>query len=464
MTGHTVDKPKDPGHLMPPPSSHSSSSTESKVIFTCNYCNWCSAEVGLVFEKGGAFVQLARMANDGGKRRTVKDHRERRKENPDEPPVPDGEMTPDLQFNNLKAFYSTQLAEASSGSASTSVAGLSDFGFSSPAAMNRLINMYAGGSLGGKRQQGRVPTMREAKDTDEGLVRAELDEAAEIGRLQAQNWHDTPNLEQRTVHHETWRTAGEYRPVPMLLRTKRSKRCPVCRHIITKPEAKVANVRYRIRLVASNYVPTIKVKPMPTTGSTLPPLTPITPRTAPPRPAVAPQQPLLAPGMPVQFVLTFTNPIFEPVKVTLAAPAATPGRFPSKVTLLCPQFTIQKNYDMWDDALKDDFETSKDAAASGDAGKIYDQGRNWVSVVMEIVPGSLRLDGLKWAREQGEDVDDGPLKEDEDILEIPMLVRIEWEADVQELGVEKGGRDKAPRDKRELAYWCVLGIGKIAQE
>jgi dynactin-4 len=42
--------------------------------------------------------------------------------------------------------------------------------------------------------------------------------------------------------------------------------------------------------------------------------------------------------------------------------------------------------------------------------------------------------------------------EDEDILEIPVFIRMEWETEGHEKEAEK----------RELAYWSVLGVGRIA--
>ena len=64
----------------------------------------------------------------------------------------------------------------------------------------------------------------------------------------------------------------------------------------------------------------------------------------------------------------------------------------------------------------------------GEIGKIWERGRNWVSIVVEVVPASLRTDLLS-VTNPGKDVDTGPLKEDEDMLEVPMFVRVEWEAD-----------------------------------
>ena len=47
--------------------------------------------------------------------------------------------------------------------------------------------------------------------------------------------------------------------------------------------------------------------------------------------------------------------------------------------------------------------------------------------------------------------------EDEDVLELPVFVRVEWEAEVEERGKEGG------KEKRELAYWVVLGLGRVGK-
>jgi dynactin-4 len=63
--------------------------------------------------------------------------------------------------------------------------------------------------------------------------------------------------------------------------------------------------------------------------------------------------------------------------------------------------------------------------------------------------------------------DCGPLREDEDLLEIPVFVRVEWEADAvhdEGSGLATLSKDKEIREKRQLAYWCVLGLGKISRD
>ncbi|KAJ4169795.1 hypothetical protein NW754_005943 [Fusarium falciforme] len=295
--------------------------------------------------------------------------------------------------------------------------------------------------------------MREALNTEEGLKLADLDESAEIKRLHLEGWDTTASNEQNAQQTEVKRFQDGLRPIPYLLRTKRSKRCSVCRHIISKPENKVTSTRFKIRLVAKAYIPTISIRPLNPTAGPIPTTH---------RPQIA-LEPPLKPLNPYHYILTFNNPIFDGIKVTLATPNSTPGRFSSKVTILCPQFEVGANTDMWDDALKDDDRDKRrkgeDSNGQPEAGKIWERGRNWVSIILEVVPAPLRPEDLV-----GDKVDKSPLREDEDVLEIPMFVRMEWEADSQQDVGTAPGKDKDAREKKELAYWCVLGVGRIRQE
>ena len=61
-------------------------------------------------------------------------------------------------------------------------------------------------------------------------------------------------------------------------------------------------------------------------------------------------------------------------------------------------------------------------------------------------------------REEGEE-----MGEDEDVLEIPVFVRVEYEADIAGDDGSKGEVGEEKREKREVAFWCVLGVGRIAK-
>ena len=362
-------------------------------------------------------------------------------------------LNPETQFANLKAFYQTQLVESSP----TGTLGFTgDYGYGSPGALSRIMGLYTGGSFSDKKAKSKTGTMREAYDALEGLqVSSSLSEKA-ILKLQTEGWHSTASAEQAVEQMHDARFVSDLWPVANMLRTKRSKRCRTCRHILSKPESKISNTRFRIRLVALNYIPSVTIKPLQPPSSLNP-------------------TGLLTPMKPTQFVLTFKNPLFDGVKINIATPTSTPGRFSSKVTVLCPQFEVGANTDVWDEALREgggkggdrEKRRTKAEASEGqhqaEAGKVWEKGRNWVSVVVEVVPASLRIDGPAFLRSEAQQKDDGPLREDEDVLEIPVFVRVEWETVAQDEAAGLAAKDKEVKEKRELAYWCVLGVGRIAQ-
>ncbi|KAE8451971.1 hypothetical protein EG329_002135 [Mollisiaceae sp. DMI_Dod_QoI] len=443
-------------------------------VLNCGYCSWSSKEIGIQFEKpNGIFGQLAKIKNGGEPILTAKERRKDREERkrdfssppeireetpeielPREPLDPNEKLDAESQFSNLKAFYQSQLAEASPVSA---LGFTGDYGYGSPGALSRIMGLYTGSTAFDKKIKNKSGTMREAQDALEGLQLAASDEEA-LTKLHTQGWHSTSSAAQRAEFPNTdAQFITDLRPVAYLLRTKRSKRCRTCRHILSKPESKVQTTRFRIRLVALNYIPSISLKPLQPSSSA---------------------SSLLQPMRPVQFLLTFKNPLFDSVKVTLATPAKTPGRFASKVTVLCPQFEVGANTDAWEEALREggnrnstgEKRRTKAEASEGqhqaEAGKVWEKGRNWVSVVVEVVPASLQVGGPEFLKSEELRSDDGPVREDEDVCEIPVFVRVEWEADpAHDEGSGLGGsKEKDVKEKRELAYWCVLGVGKIARD
>ncbi|KAJ2984552.1 hypothetical protein NUW58_g6003 [Xylaria curta] len=415
-------------------------------VLTCSYCHWSSSEVGIKFDKPqGIFGQLQKLRyGEEQNKHVVSGDTSPTKHDS----APD---TNKARFAALKSFYGSQTVNANP---SAGLSGLGDYGLNSPGALTRIMSIYSGNNSNGLKQKNKSTVMREADSINEGFRASDLDESSAISQLRRDGWDGTVTCDQaKTQAEEGAQFADQLWPIPYLLRTKRSKRCPVCRHIISKPESKVTNTRWRIRLVANNSIPSISIKPLnPPPGSGL-----------------------LKPLQPAQFLLTFKNSLFDDVKVTLATPATTPGRFASRVTVLCPEFQIDANpdNDMYlDDVLKDgDKERQRRRGDEGihqaEAGKIWERGRNWVSIVVEVVPASLRIEPppVLLRKEGGPAPDLSPLREDEDILEIPMFVRLEWESEASHDQVGASvSREKDVREKRELAYWCAIGIGRISQE
>ncbi|KHJ31065.1 putative dynactin arp1 p62 subunit ro2 [Erysiphe necator] len=432
-------------------------------ILNCAFCMWTTKEIGIKFEKqNGIFAQLSKMNGAGATNITAKNRRKDLHKRQtvladmkvisveDEESHVDSSLNldPESQFSSLKSFYQSQLAELTP---SGPLGFGSDFGFGSPGTLSRIMGLYTGGSLIDEISNAKVSVMREARHATEGLQifeHTQADDKKIINRLFSEGWQSTSSCAQRReITNLNKRFLSDLKPIAYLLRTKRSKRCRACRQILSKPDAKVQSTRYRIRMVASSYVPSINIKPLHPSS-----------------------QPLLIPFKPFQFLLICKNPLFEKIKVTLAAPSETPSKNCSKTTILCPQFEVGANTDVWDAALQgedgnkntmNDIRRGKIELSEGqqqaEAGKIWERGRNWVSVVLEVIPSDCKVDEKS--------VEETDLRtEDEDLLEIPVFVRVEWETDLaqdESSSINALSKTGGIKETRELAYWCVLGLGRV---
>ena len=407
-------------------------------ILACEHCRWTTLEIGIEFEKPvSLFSQLSkidpmwvtRSQTQPAVKVEVFDDR-------------DDKLGPDARFSALRNFYTSQLSKSEPTNPLLSPQG--EMNYNSPNSLARIMSLYTGAGKLGKKNTPKSTPMREAMETSEGLVevgpKGDVDASTKLQHL---GWAGTTSVEQRAEQPHAPRFLSDLRPVPTLLRAKKSRRCRACRHILVKPDPRIQNTRYRIRLVAFSYVPSMTVKPLASTSG-----------------PHALDLMSLPSSRPLQFLLTLRNPMFDPTRVRLAAQPVTPGRFGSRVTILCPQFEIGANSDVWDEALDGNGKQGNESAAKknqgdtldsrvAEAGKIWAKGRNWTTIVLEVVCAPI-------------DVPADALGEDEDVLEIPMLIAIEYDAEV---GGEEGGASFTGKEKerRELAYWTVLGIGKIAR-
>lgn len=411
-------------------------------ILACGYCNWTSQEIGIELDKVTHMsAQLSKVFNKNLRETSGK---------PALVPEPTLDLSkpdnPDIIFANLKSFLKTQLSGSYPDNPLLTPSG--DINYSSPSSLARIMSLYTNLGTGyGKKSNQKPSQMRESVSLEEGFrpIIPTSDSDA-IDKLRTEGYRSTTTPTQRSEQsHTPCNFTSDLRPIPMLLRTKRANRCRTCRHILVKPEPKVESTRFRIRLLALNYIPTVNVKPL--------------------HPSPSPQHKLdlenIQPLQTSQFLLSLRNPLFDPVSVTLATPNRTPGRWGHKVTILCPQFDIGANTDAWDEALDTNKSAQQREARSSkrfgdtrpeyvgqdgkvaEAGKVWEKGRNWTSVVVEVGVVDVHGDDDEWG------------DEDEDVLEIPVFVRVEWEAEIEEKGKEGG------KEKRELAYWVVLGVGKI---
>lgn len=435
-------------------------------ILACPYCNWTSLDIGIIFPKASNFVgQIARLKGQGVLQRAKSPSLDGVTK--DQPPPADSEPSSESDatiFASLKSFYKSQLSASTPNNPLLTPGG--ELNYNSPSSLARLMSLYAGIGSYGKKSKAKSQEMRESANRAEGLRLIDpVADSDAVEKLRTRGWSGTTSIAQQAEQTQPTRFIDDLLPVPTLLRTKRSKRCSNCRHILIKPDAKIQNTRYRIKLVAVNYIPKFSLEAL----------------RSPQQPAV--DLTSLVPHQATQFLLTVRNAIFDELHVTLATPTRTPGPYGHKVTILCPEFDVGPNFDIWDEALKENGRSDpraqpnksenppgkEDSGQSGsesrvaEAGKVWEKGRHWTTVVLEVVCTGIGRNG------EGDDDDDDEerkrgLEEDEDLLEIPIFVRLEWMGDV---GVEEtapesifsGGRTLT---KRELAYWVVIGVGKVA--
>ena len=436
-------------------------------ILSCGYCNWSSQDIGWQFEKlSNIQAQIAKLGNP-----TSSDV----PEFPKSPGTPSKEEQvsaegPDALFKQLKSFYNSQLSKTVNADPLLTPSG--GYNYSSPANLMRIMSIYNNGKTGaGKKGSYKSETMRESADESEGLRVVSPDhEAHVIERLRTKGWSSTASLSQQSRQRHPARFVSDLRPSSTLLRTKRNKRCRTCRHILVKPEPKVQTTRFRIRLLANLHIPTLTLTPLhPSPSTNLPTI-------------VTEALPVLRPA---QFLLTLKNPLYEPVKVNLATPPQTPGKYGHKITILCPEFDIGANIDKWDEALGDGKSKRSsrillpsalparpeyvggEGGKVAEAGKVWEKGKNWTGVVVEVVCSPVNKGREVAEGEEREDPgQDEEQEEDEDILEIPIFIRIEWEGDIAAEGggsSQIAGAKAEGKEKRELAYWTVLGVGKVGK-
>jgi dynactin-4 len=116
------------------------------------------------------------------------------------------------------------------------------------------------------------------------------------------------------------RKSSELKPLRIPLHSKKTKRCPTCRHILIKPEQKAQSVRFKIKLVAANYLPAMTVA------------FPLTQDAGRQRGAGSRQAPGedtsgasgLHAGGTYPFHLALTNPLYDPIQVRLAVQRQVP--------------------------------------------------------------------------------------------------------------------------------------------
>jgi len=473
---------------------------EDTFILACPYCAWTTLEADLQFDQP---VKISsQLAEALRQRKLTKDEtssaRSGLSDNAD-------------HFAHLAAFYQSQLE------------------LSSPKPISATSRFALRPVNARRRNLKPLPLMREAIDESEGLYTISSNDEREttdddlIMRMAKVGWSGITSSTQR-LHQQNHQPhlTRDVLPIPTVLRSHRAKRCRACKHNLVRPSnirlssssSSSSSNRYRIRTVASSYIPRLRVVPLVASPNAPAPSTPLTSSSSSssrsvPISATRPvsQPPLLSPGKPTHYLLTFLNPLYNPVRVTLATPRLTLGATASRITILCPSFELSANRDIWTDAAlsgpnpvtssrKQGGTAGRDqdpAAQAPEAGKVWSTKKNATTVVLEVVPGVVA---------EAEAAGSG------NVLEVSLFVRLEYDVQRTTSATTDATTSNAPASasaipalpittsssliedarisglasgtsstkaetqynaadgdgKGEVAYWCVVELGRIGVE
>ncbi|KAG1766172.1 dynactin p62 family-domain-containing protein [Suillus occidentalis] len=247
---------------------------EPPFFLYCNHCRWDSAEVGITFEKPtGLAAQLQKFEDSAPESLEF----ERLKEH----------FEPFLRTSSLSSL--SHVPSTSSHHLPTSSA--------TAAASAALARDVPGVGKYNPLTRSRVGRDRTANKDEMPEYKSRM-EISILGQLGSEG--DGSDLEQRWGN--SWTTSlrtSDLRPLRIPLHSKVSKRCPTCRHILIKPEQKAQSVRYKIKLVAANYLPAMTAAKVPSASDD--------------RNAGA-----MTAGKSYPFHLALTNPLYDPIQVRLS--------------------------------------------------------------------------------------------------------------------------------------------------
>lgn len=291
-------------------------------ILSCPYCAWTSLEAGLIFDYR---VNISGQMTELFKQRKAQN---------------ESLLNPSDHFNQLADFYKAQIEEITPSTP-----------FRSRYAKHRDFS-------GLRRQPKPVPVMREAQNIPEGLHILSSDDTDDdfISHMANVGLSATPSPAQlaQQPRHSVLQTTQQLLPTATLLHTRRAKRCRTCKHNLLRPtdtrsssssNSSTTN-RYRIRQLASSYIPRLTIRALRTSNDTTS-ISTSTNTTSTTSTSTASSTSMLKQGKPTHYLLTFHNPLYHPLRITLATPRFTPGKVASKITILCPSFDVGANRDIW---------------------------------------------------------------------------------------------------------------------
>ncbi|PIA14452.1 hypothetical protein COEREDRAFT_10345 [Coemansia reversa NRRL 1564] len=167
---------------------------------------------------------------------------------------------------------------------------------------------------------------------------------------------------------DQYNRSGE--PQRVRLHMKLSRRCRICHHILIKPESKAQATRFKIQLIAANFLPSVTV---PTA-------------LASPRSRVSVLDPIpafpLRVGSTVPCVIRLANPLYTEMDVTVAATSDDDVT----VDVLASQFTLPPFAELWEYDEEEDDESTAAARSDDSRRGIVHRHGNRVAIRLDLTP------------------------------------------------------------------------------
>ncbi|KAI9508748.1 dynactin p62 family-domain-containing protein [Russula earlei] len=297
---------------------------EPPFFLYCNYCRWDSAEVDMTFEKPtGLAAQLQKFEDSAPESlefERLKEHFE---------PFLRASSSSSSGLSHANHSHATPVNPITAAASSALARDIPGVGKYTPAPRGRR-DKGARDEISEYRSRVEVGGTKDAANVDFMRRLEAVSQVAALGQRWANSWSTTLR-------------ASEMKPLRIPLHSKKTKRCPTCRHILIKPEQKAQSVRFKIKLVAANYLPAMTVA-FPSSQDSA------RQRGAGGRQATVEDKSGasgLYAGGTYPFHLALTNPLYDPIQVRLAVQrqipppsSSVPSASPEKAPARRPPFAV----------------------------------------------------------------------------------------------------------------------------
>ncbi|KAJ3022152.1 hypothetical protein HKX48_006888 [Thoreauomyces humboldtii] len=413
----TVEPPATATTPTTPDAAASPTTTSNVHYLACGACRWDSLEIGLQFERPTGLASQLQPTEDA---------------------------RPDVQeFEHLRQHFEKLLKSkdtANNVNPMGLLRGLSGGGLNLPssllATMPGLASFASIGRRSTTRESAAARAGREVKvETYTSSIELGNDKGEAAKDLIPSDIIPGTTLKQRLRQpNDNPVEVAHLRPHRVQLRTKRSKRCRRCDHMVVKPEHKAHSTRFTIKMLAIHAIPTITIcHPFPET---------------------------LQWDAPCTIILRFTNPLEVGITIALATtnavvepredePQAEPGN--CQVTLLAPTFTVDPVREIWD------YEDEPSASPLNVGVGVHERTKNTTSVSVQVTPRR---------RDSDEALNEGHT------IQFSLLVHVSpiEEVDAGHLTLSSEAASApapAPVAKRTVppvAFWVAVGLGAVERE